>query len=478
MEENKKPSFGISIFILGSLIVVMGISLLWLKIPVHIAMAVSMAIAVTALMLSGTKWDLIASSIDEGGRMAISTVLILYIIGMVMGSWMASGTVPAIIYWGLKLINPRMFLLTTCLVCSVVSLSTGSSWSTGGTIGVALMAVGGGLGVNPAMTAGAIVAGAYFGDKMSPLSDTTNLAPAIAEGNLFDHIKSMVYTTTPALIISLVLYGILGAKYSADTIDVSLINATLQGIEKTFNLNILVWIPPILVIIFAIKKIPALISLFISALVASLIAIFVQGQSISGITTIMDSGFVSNVGIASVDKLLSRGGLQNMSYTVSLTMIVMPYGAILEKTQVLNVLLEKFKALTKTVGSLVASTVLTAVGLNIVTASQYMSIVITGKMYIQAYKDKDMLPQTLSRTLEDSGTMTSPLVPWNLCALFFAGALGVPTISYLPYAFLNYISPLVAILFGYMGLFQWKTGEISSTRTYRPVNEVQEEIHS
>lgn len=476
MEESRKPSLGISMFILGSLVVIMGVSLLWLKIPVHIAMALSMAIAITALMLNGVKWDFIVSSIDAGGKMAISTVLILYIIGMVMGSWMASGTVPSIIYWGLKLINPKMFLVTTCLVCSVVSLSTGSSWSTGGTIGVALMAVGGGLGINPAMTAGAVVSGAYFGDKMSPLSDTTNLAPAIAEGNLFDHIKSMVYTTTPALIISLLLYGIIGAKYTADTVDISLINATLQGIEQTFNLNILVWIPPILVIIFAVKKVPALISLFVSALVAAIIAVLVQGQSLSGITTIMDSGFVSKIGIASVDKLLSRGGLQNMSYTVSLTMIVMPYGAILEKAQVLKVILDKFKSLTKTVGSLVTSTVLTAISLNIVTASQYMALVITGKMYIQAYKDKDMLPQTLSRTLEDSATMTSALVPWNLCALFFAGALGVSTVSYLPYAFLNYLCPLVAILFGHLGLFQWKTGDIPSVKTYRQEDIAQREV--
>ncbi|MCQ1531534.1 Na+/H+ antiporter NhaC [Lutispora saccharofermentans] len=470
MKENNSPSFGICLFIVISLLVIMGASLGFLGIPVHIAMSISMAVAIAALLYSGVKWDFIISSIEDGGKMAITTVLILFIIGMVMGSWMASGTVPAIIYWGLKLINPKIFLVTACLVCCVVSISTGSSWSTGGTIGVALIAVGEGLGINPAITAGAIVSGAYFGDKMSPLSDTTNLSPAIAEGDLFDHIKSMLYTTTPSLIIALILYGIIGAKYSSDTLDVSSINTTLEVIKQTFNLNFLVWIPPILVIILAIKKVPALISLLFSAIIAALIAVFVQGETISSITTIMDTGFASNVGIASVDKLLSRGGLQNMAYTVTLTLIVMPYGAILEKTQVLSVLLEKFKVLTKSVGSLVTSTVLTAIGLNIVTSSQYMSLVLTGRMYLQAYKDKDMLPQTLSRTLEDSATMTSPLVPWNLCALFFAGALGVPTISYLPYAFLNWISPLVAIIFAWLGLFQWKTGAIYSNKTYRPID--------
>lgn len=469
--ENKKPSFEVSMFILLSLVVIMGASLMWLKIPVHVAMAISMAVAIAALMLNGIKWNSIVLSIEAGGKLAIQTILILLIIGMVMGSWMASGTVPSIIYWGLKIISPKMFLFTTCIVCSVVSLATGSSWSTAGTIGVALIAVGDGLGVNPAITAGAVVSGAYFGDKMSPLSDTTNLAPALAEGDLFDHIKSMLYTTTPSYIITLVLYLIIGSKYSVDTLDASLINSTLQGIEQTFNMNFFVWIPPVLVIILAILKIPAIMSLFISAMLATLIAIIVQGQSISGITTIMDTGFVSNIGIPTVDKLLSRGGLQNMSYTINLTLIVMPYGAILEQTQVLNVLLDKFKGLTKSVGSLVTSTVLTAIFMNIVTASQYLSIVFTGKMYLQAYKDKDMLPQTLSRTLEDSGTMTSPLVPWNLCALFMSGTLGVSTVSYLPYAFLNYICPIVAIIFGYLGLFQWKTGQIKSNKTYRSVDE-------
>jgi len=467
MKNNVRPSFGVSLFILLSLLVIMGACLGFLGIPVHIAMFIALAVAVAALLIGGIKWDLIVSAFEHGGKMAITTILILLIIGMVMGSWMASGTVPAIIYWGLKLINPKIFLVTTCLVCGIVSLSTGSSWSTGGTIGVALIAVGQGLGINPAMTAGAIVSGAYFGDKMSPLSDTTNLAPAMAEGDLFDHIKSMLYTTTPALIISLLLYGIIGMRYNVSSVDISSINTTMDAIANTFNLNFFVWLPPILVIALAIKKVPALISLFISAILASLIAIFVQGQSLSAITTIMDTGFVSNVGVASVDKLLSRGGLQNMAYTINLTLIVMPYGALLEQSQVLSVLLERFKLITKSVGSLVTSTVITAIGLNLFTASQYMSLVMTGRMYLQAYKDKDMVPQTLSRTLEDSATMTSPLIPWNLCGLFFAGALGVSTASYAPYTFLNWLSPLIAIIFGWLGLFQWKTGEVYCARPYR-----------
>jgi len=471
MNKKATPSFGASVFILGFLIVMMGISVLWLNIPVHMAMAISMGVAILTLSVQGNSWDTIYEAIVYGGKLAIGTVLILYVIGMVMGSWIASGTVPMIIFWGLKVISPNVFLVTTLLVCSITALSTGSSWSTGGTVGVALMAVGAGLGVNPAMTAGAIVSGAYFGDKMSPLSDTTNLAPGVAEGDLFDHIKAMFYTTGPAYLISIAFYAFLGMKYAGSTLDASTINNTLDVLNQSFNLSVITLIPPVLVIVFALKKVPALPSLFISALVASFIAILMQGETITTVTGIMDGGYKSATGIADIDKLLSRGGLQNMSWTVSLTMIVLAYGAILEKLGVLEVVLNRFKALTKTVGSLVCSTVLTGVGLNFATASQYMSIVITGRMYVSAYKEKNMLPQTLSRTLEDSATMTSPLVPWNVCAVFFAGALGVSTVAYAPYAILNWITPMIAILFGFIGKFQWKTGDIPSTKTYRVESE-------
>jgi NhaC family Na+:H+ antiporter len=331
---------------------------------------------------------------------------------------------------------------------------------------VALMGVGAGLGIDPGMTAGAIVSGSYLGDKLSPLSDTTNLAPAIAEGDLFDHVKSMLYTTTPAYIITLIVYGVLGMRYGGQQLNAESITATLTAIQNSFNMNPVVLIPPVLVIILAIKKFPGLPLLLISALVAAVIAIVFQGQTVTGIAAIMDSGYKSQIGIPAIDSLLSRGGLQNMAWTSLLTIIVMVYGAVLERAGVLEVFINKFKVLTKSVGSLVCATVLSCIGVNLATASQYMSIVIPGRMYIGAYKEKDMLPQTLSRTLEDAGTMTSALVPWNACGVFFAGTLGVATLSYVPFAVLNWVTPLVAITYGFMGKFQWKTGEIPSARTY------------
>lgn len=333
---------------------------------------------------------------------------------------------------------------------------------------VALMAIGASLGVNPAMTAGAIVSGAYFGDKMSPLSDTTNLAPAMAEGDLFDHIKAMFYTTTPGYLIAAVAYLLLGLRYGSGAADMSVVSNTLAALDQAYNFNLLLWIPPILVILLAIKKVPALISLFISAVVAALIAIFVQGETVTSIMTIMDSGFVSDTGLPDIDRLLSRGGLASMNWTASLTMIIMPFGALLEDFSILEVLLNSLRRFTKSVGGLVTMVVLTCFGINLATASQYMSIVIPGRMYVAEFKKKNMLPQTLSRTLEDSGTLTSPLVPWNLCAVFMATTLGVSTMSYLPYAIFNWVVPIIAILYAQFGLFQWKTGQIKSNKTYDP----------
>lgn len=466
--KSYRPSLGTCLLIFAFLVVIMGISQMWLDFPVHMAIVFAMGFAILILLLQGVSWDSVMDSIVRGGAMGISTVLILYVIGMVIGSWLASGTVPYLIYYGLKLISPNIFLLASLIASGIVALSTGSSWSTAGTIGVALMAIGSGLGVNPAMTAGAVVSGAFVGDKISPLSDTTNLAPAVAEGDLFDHIKAMFYTTVPGFLIAAIAYFVIGMRYASGNVDMGLVTGITDTLASTFNFNVLLLIPPILVIGLAVKKVPALISLFISAVVAALIAIFVQGESVPSIMTIMDTGFVSETGLSEIDILLSRGGLASMNWTASLTMIIMPFGAILEDFHILEVLLNSLKRFTKSVGGLVTMVVLTCFGINLATASQYMSIVIPGRMYVSEFKKKNLLPQTLSRTLEDSGTLTSPLVPWNLCGVFMATTLGVRTLSYAPYAILNWAVPVIAILYAQFGLFQWKTGEINSSKTYDP----------
>lgn len=466
--DKKLPSLKSSVIILLFMILAMSSSVFIFNIPIHITLITVTAFAVFVLLIRGYKWEDIMNHIEDAGKLAFPPLLILYVIGALIGTWIASGTVPIIIYWGLKLIHPSVFLVTTCLVCSVVSIATGSSWSTAGTVGVALMGVGGGLGINPAMTAGAIISGAYLGDKMSPMSDTTNLAPAVAEGDLFDHIKSMFYTTTPGFIIALLIYLILGFNHSGNA-NIESINSILVAIEQNYNLNIITLIPPVIVIVAAIKKVPSLITLIIATIVAALIAIFMQGESISTITKIMDSGYVSSIGLPEIDSLLSRGGFQSMNWTCSLAMLGIALGTILEKSGVLQVLLSKMIRFTKTVGGLVCSTVISVIALNMVTASQYTSIVIGGRMFITEFKKKNMLPQTLSRTLEDAGTITSPLVPWNTCGVFMAGTLGVSTLEYAPFAVLCWVVPLISIAFGFTNKFQWKTGEIPSKKVYEQI---------
>lgn len=466
-----RPSFTGAAIIVLYLIASMTIAIFFLGQRLHITMLSAFAVGLLVLTIEKCPWSKIEEAILYGGKLVIPTVLILYCIGALMGSWIASGTVPMIIYWGLKMINPGMFLVTACIACMITSMATGSSWSTIGTVGVALIGVGMGLGINPAMTAGAIVSGAAFGDKMSPMSDTTNIAPAVAEADLFDHIKAMLYTAGPGMIIALTVFFILGTKAAGD-VDNKVVNQIMASLNENFRLNFITLIPPILVFALAFKKIPAFPTLLISAGIAAIIAVVVQGQSLASIFGIMENGYVSDTGFYEIDRLLSRGGLMSMNYTASLGVIVMVFGGLLEKLGVLEVCLEKITFLTRTVGSLVCTTVIAEILLNLITASQYMTIILGGRLFVPEFKKKDLLPQTLSRTLEDSGTLTSLLVPWNLCGAFAAASLGVPVLSYLPYAVFNWIVPVIAVVYGFTGLFQWKTGEKPSRKTYRPVDKV------
>lgn len=467
METAKMP-FGWALFCIGFLLISMVCSVIWLDIPVHINLLTSIAVTLAVAYLNnGHKWKPLADAIDYGGKICIQPTIIMMLIGCIIASWIAAGTVPMIIYWGLKIISPSVFLLTACLICAIVAIAIGSSWSAAGTVGIALMGIGLGLGVNPGMTAGAIISGAYLGDKMSPMSDTTNLAPAVAEADLFDHIKSMMYTTLPAFAVSLILYALLGLQYNADSVDSEMIAATTEAISANFTMNVWLLLPAVVVIVMAILKCPSIPTLLVSTLVAVILSIIFQGQNLSSIAGILDNGFSISTGLADFDKLMNRGGLQGMLWTASLGILGMLYGAIMEKTGLLPALLEKMKPLVKSTGGLITTVVFTCTLLLAATASQTLAIVVGGRMYISEFKKKDLLPQTLSRTLEDSGTIISPLIPWSLCGAYMAGTLGVGTLDYLPYSFFCWICPIIAIIYGFTGKFVWKTGEKASVKTYR-----------
>ncbi len=479
MNENlkKEMPFGWALFCIAFLLISMILSLLWLDIPIHINLMISIGLTLGVSYLNnGHDWKALADTIDYGGKIMIQPTIIMLLIGALIASWIACGTVPMIIYWGLKIISPSIFLVTACIISAIVAVATGSSWSTAGTVGIALMGIGAGLAINPAMTAGAIISGAYFGDKMSPMSDSTNLSAAVSEADLFDHIRSMVYTAGPSCVITLVLFAVLGIKHGAGEVDMQVIENTMNAIEASFNIDgalvtIVLLLPAAVVIGMAIKKCPSIPTLLISTLVAVIIAIVVQGQSLSSMASILDSGFSIESGYADFDKLMNRGGLQSMLWTASLGMLGMLYGAIMEKTGLLEAFLEKLKYFTKSLGGLVTTVILTNIILLAATASQTLAIVVGGRMYIPEFKKKDLLPQTLSRTLEDSGTIISPLIPWSLCGVYMAGTLGVDAVSFIPYSFFCWLCPLFAIFYGFTGKFFWKTGERPSQRTYRAVDE-------
>ncbi len=409
----------------------------------------------------------------ESMAISLQAMVILLVVGSLIGIWILNGVVPAMIFYGIKLINPTIFLPVTLVICSIVSLATGSSWSTVGTVGIALIGIGDTLGIPLGMVAGAIVSGAYFGDKMSPLSDTTNLAPAMAGADLFEHIKHMTYTSGPAIIISFVLFVILGFFYGGEQIDSTNINNVLDFISKEYWITPWLFTLPMIVFILVKMRVPALPALTIGALLGALYAVIFQYDHLSALannnlnfTEIYKimlktafSGNVSETGNAVIDKLFTRGGMSSMLNTVWLIITAMIFGGMLEVTGMLERIANMILGVVGSVTSLVAATVGTSIFLNITTSDQYISIVVTGKMFKDAYADNNLVPKNLSRVVEDGATVTSVLVPWNTCGAYFSGVMGVATLAYLPFAFFNLLSPLITIVIAASGKTMQKIDE-------------------
>lgn len=420
---------------------------------VHIPLIIAAVVGAAVAIANGFKWSYIEKGIINNIGRSMQAILILLTVGMLIGTWIAGGIIPSMIYYGLMILSPGIFLVAACLICCIVSISTGSSWSTAGTVGTALIVIGAGLGFSLPMVAGAIISGAYFGDKMSPLSDTTNLAPAMAGSNLFDHIRHMVFTTGPSLLIALVLFGILGMGHAGSNVDLSSVAVLMDNMTDNFYISPILIIPPLLVIAMVIFKTPALPGLMGGVFLGVVCAVAFQGANLGELVTITSyEGFVSETGNEFVDELLSRGGLKSMYYTVGLILCAMCIGGVLESTDMLKTLCEALLKLSRGTGSLVVITVATCIGVNVLASDQYLSIVLPGRMYKQAFEDRKLKSKNLSRCLEDAGTITSPLVPWNTCGTYMSTALGVATFAYLPYCFLNLINPFVSIFYGFTGI--------------------------
>lgn len=417
---------------------------------------VPILLGVLAAALVGLKvgypWKEIERGMLNGITNALQAIVILSIIGILIGVWILSGVVPTLLYYGLKILHPTIFLPATVIICALTSLATGTSWGTTGTIGIALIGIGSGLGFPLPLTAGAVLSGSYFGDKMSPLSDTTNLAPAMVGTDLYTHIKHMSYTTGVSFGMTLILEFIMTFFYGGGEADTAAVNQILDGLNSHFVINPVLLLPALVVLGLAFKKIPALPGITMGIITAAILGILLQGNGFGDVLSASWSGYVSQTGIEAVDNLLTKGGFQSMLYTISIVLCAMMFGGIMERTNQLRTVVNAILKKAKSTGSLFTATILTAIASNLVLCDQYMSIVMTGKMYAQAFKDKKLHPKNLSRAVEDSATVTANLVPWNTGGAYNAATLGVATIAYLPFNFFCWLSPIVSLLFGWFGI--------------------------
>ncbi len=440
----------------------------------HIALILAAAFAGIIAVLNGWKWAYLEQGILASINRSMQAILILAILGAIIASWMAAGTIPSMMYYGIKIISPKVFLVTGCILCSIVSLATGSSWSTAGSIGVALMGVGTALGFPPAMTAGAVVSGAYFGDKMSPLSDTTNLAPAMAGATLFKHIKHMIYTTGTSLIIALIVYVVMGLMYaSKNEPDMTVMNDILNFIADSSNISVLTLIPPAFVITAVALKLPAIPSLVCGAMLGVPLMFYnhvaietvLEDKVINNMFSILNNGISLGVVpedaspvIAELAELLSSSGMQGMMWTISIILSAMCFGGILDCTGMMASVAAIFLKVAKGRGGLVLSTNLMAILTNAVCCDQYLALVLPGRMFKEAFEDMRLKPENLSRCLEDSGTLTSNFFGWNTCGATMRNFLGIDS-SYIPYAVLNWVNPIISVIFGYTGITMTKMTE-------------------
>ncbi|NLL36560.1 MAG: Na+/H+ antiporter NhaC [Fretibacterium sp.] len=484
--QSRKPSFTLSLLTFIGIAAIIGFGLIGLKLDAHVPIACAACFAaLVGKYVVGIGWGEMEETVFATITSSMSALLILFTIGMLIGSWMLSGVVPGMIYYGLNLLTPGSFLLATLLLCSIVSVATGSSWGVGGTVGVALIGIAAGLGIPAPLTAGVIISGAYFGDKMSPLSDTTNLAPAVSGSNLYDHIRAMMWTTTPSYLIVMAIVVYLGNRYGGGSaaFDPSRIEAMQSLMLQEFTINpYYTAIPPLVVLILALIKYPAIPGMIAGTAAASILSL-IQGRSLHDVLNAIHYGYtstvatqVSKVSLEGVPELLgklnitnvvpeaaheagklltsllNRGGISSMMWSLSLIIIALVLGGIMERCAFLETILSPLLKKVKTVGGFVALVMGSCFAGNFFLGDQYLGIVVPGRMFKGAVDKTDLSPRMLSRTLEDCATMTAVLIPWTGCGAFQASALGVPTLTYLPYCFLNYINPIVALIMTYMGI--------------------------
>jgi len=459
---KRDPTFMEAIIPIISMLILLGVGYGYMRLRIQVLLLLAAFVAAIVGKRIGLTWDEMMEGINEKVSSSLISIFVMITVGILIGTWMISGTIPMMIYYGIQLINPQYLLVTAFIVTAVISTFTGTSFGSAGTAGVAIMGVAIAQGISLQAAAGAVVAGSVFGDKLSPFSDTTILAPIAAGSELYEHIKHMLYTTGAATIVSLIVYIIAGLSTPTSSVtSPEKVQLMLSTLDTMFNWNIFLLLPPIIVFYGAYSKRPTIPVMLLSSTIASIMGVIFQGFTITDIFDAIVMGFnVSMINVQGFDSanvmseiatLLNRGGMMGMMSTVLLILCSFVFAGIVSKAGCMEIILGKMKDHIRSTGDLVRSTVLSTILMSIVTGSSYLAILIPGEMFRDLYKARGLHAKNLSRTLEDSGTCVVPLVPWSIAGTYMATTLGVPTLEYIPWAILCYTSFIFAIIFGYTG---------------------------
>jgi Na+:H+ antiporter, NhaC family len=449
---KREVSFKLSIIPILTLTLAAALSIFYWKAGMHIPLMIGVIVAAIIAVVCGWTWDEVQKMMVGGVARALPAVFILLIIGIIVGTWIGSGVIPTMIYYGLMIISPAMFVPLVALVTGIVSITLGSSFTSIATIGLAFMVIGEGLGFPPGLVAGAVISGAYFGDKLSPLSDTTNIAPVMAETDLFSHIKHMLWDTIPAFFISIILYWIVGNRILTNHIvDSNAINLIKVGLSDVFVIHPLLLLMPIFTIFLMVRRTPAIPALMSVGLLGAVLAVWVQGGSVSAVVKMMQSGFSIDSGVDAVDTLLNHGGLTSMLGTIGLLIIATALGGILEETGSFEVLTRKMMSKVQTAGTLISSTILATFVIAFASGAQFLAIILPARTFVSKYKSMNIDTKNLSRCVEAAGTVGINLVPWSVPVVFAVSVLGVSPGEFIPYTFFAFLVPLINILFGFTG---------------------------
>lgn len=459
--SSRKPGllFAVVAFIVPVLVILWGTAIV--KLPAILPLIVATIIACLFGKYLGYSWKDLQEGMFESIYRVHVAIFILIAVGMLVGVWILSGTIPTIIYWGLKLISPSSFLVTTFILCVVASTMTGTSFGTMGTVGIALLGVGQALGYPLPLVVGSIVSGAYFGDKMSPASSSTNIASSVCEVDLFSHIGSMMWTTVPAAVVTAIIYAVIGMNFHSGGNLGTDIATILQTLTTAFNLSLWTLVPPLVLIILAYRRVPAVPLIMLSVALGAVVALIFQGQSVLTILNSSVNGYVGNTGVEQLDSLLSRGGINSITSTVMLLIAAVSFGGVLEKIKVLEVIVDTSLKWATNTGRLIIAVLFASYIMLIGTGSQSVSMIIPGRAYAPVFKERGLNLRVLSRTVEDGGCIASPLLPWGVHAFYILGVLGVSAYEFAPYAFMCWIVPIFSIIYGYTGIAIWRSDNSS-----------------